>query len=336
MKYPKRAKQHVAESQSVTIFRSQMPAEWIVRDITERDYGVDMYVELVGKDRLVKGDMVAFQLKAVEQVKPRRDLFTVTGIKRATLNYWLGLPVPVFLVAVCLTRKRAYWTNIKELNRGGRFNTTSARISVTLHAQCGFSATGVATFWLSYLREKRWPDIENAIEMSLMLFNTLGPLVLMCKRAADNVPCSTTVQYLINQHYEHYTVLYRYLLGKIPRYLPHWYAVNLEYIKSAGLEPVSTMYYSTLKAMLGEFLRGYRDCIIAANELVMERQAVYFSSRFPYLYMHLKARPHTFLAEDWYARFYYDEYETETRDPKALYFADFEEFETQLGDLTRT
>ena len=336
MKFPKRAQQHIAESESMAIFRDRMPKEWVPREIAERDYGIDMYVELVGKDGYLVGHLAALQLKGIKKVRFYADSSAIVTVKRETLNYWLGLPIPVFLIVVCLDSKNVYWVNIKEQNREGRFSRDSKRVSVRVRKDGDFSPAGVAALWLAYIRERRWPEIENSIEKSLMLFNTLGPLVLMCRRGRDEIPCTTTIQYLVNQHYEHYTLLSRYLLLRKPKCLPHWYSANVAYARSTGLPISPTLYHHTLKMMLGDFLRGYRDCIIAAYELVTKRQSAYFSKAMPYLSMHLRARPHTFIAGDWYARFYYDEYESETQQPEYLYFEDFEEFDRVLDDLTRT
>jgi Domain of unknown function (DUF4365) len=317
----------------MTILRSHMPQNWIIRETTERDYGVDLYVELVGPENLLSGNLVALQLKAKNTFKFKNGHSVLSGIKRETLNYWLSLPVPVFLVAACLSTKEIFWSNIRQQDREGQFQGDSKSVSVKLFSGRNCSHPGVIMFWRSYFREKRWSKIENAIEMSLMLFNSFGPLVLMCERAQDKTPCTTTVQYLINQHYEYYTLMFRYLLGGTPRPLPDWYSENLEYIRSTGQEPLVTMYHHTLKAMLRSFIVDYRKCIVRAYRLVTDRQANYFSKQFPYLYMHLKDRPHTFVEEDWLARFYFDEYEDETRHPEQLYFAEFGVYFGDLADI---
>lgn len=336
MKFPKRAPEHIVESRSMTLLRLHLPEEWVVREVTERDYGIDVYVEIVNDDLAMSGDLVLFQVKGRSEAEESPSGFVVSGIKRETLNYWLRLPVPVFLVLACTERKTVNWANINELHRQGHFGGDSHSVSVAVTQRDDFSQVGLLAFKISYIRERRWAEIQNAIEKSLMLFNTLGPLVLICRRQPDILPCTTTIQYLMNQHYEHYVLLSRYLLMRQPKYLREWYEANASYAVEKGLELSLTMYYGTLKAMIKEFLGDYRDCIIAAYELVTERQAAYFAKEFPSLYLHLNARPHTFLAADWYARFLFDEYEDETRNPESLYFADFDVFDNVLDDLTRT
>lgn len=308
------------------IFQSHMPQEWVVRETTGRDYGIDLYVEIVGKSHLLNGDMVAIQLKGTKKIAYSNGEARFSGIKRETLNYWLSLPVPVFLCVASLDEDKCYWANIETQHRQGRFKGESATVSIKLSEDQDFSDLGTDKFLWTFLREKSWPEVENAIEKSLMLFNTLGPLVLMCQRGKDNLPCSTTVQYLINQHYEYYRLLSRYLMGRQPKRLSAWYDRNFSYRESAKLPLSLTLYNKILKELAKDFSGDYRRSILAAYEMVTDTQAYYFSQRFPFLHMHLKDNPHTFVQEDWYARYFFDEYENETIHPEFLYFQDFDEY----------
>lgn len=337
MRFPQRAPEHIIESDSLTILRKSLPSEWVVRELSERDYGIDLYVELVGKDLVLAGEMVALQLKGTKKLNFVNGQATFKKIKRETLNYWLSLPVPVFLCVVCIETSKCYWVNIESQHRAGRFKGDSKTVSLPLVELCEFATpSGLNAFKATYIREKQWPRVEEAIEKSLMLFNTLGPLVLMCMRGKDNANCSTTVQYLINQHYEHYVLLCTFLKYKKPVPLSHWYHRNRGYFLANGLSPTLTMYHSVLKEMFTVFLSDYRNSILAAYEMVMETRAWYFEKRFPYLTAHLKDRPHTFVGDDWFTRYVFDEYEDETSQPHHLYFNDFDVFGDDLSDLGRT
>ncbi len=337
MKYPKRDNTHIIESESFAALSSILPKEWIIRELTERDYGVDVYIEIVGKDGKVSGDLTALQIKGTKNMKFRKKgTYTFSGIKRTTLNYWLGLPVPVFLIVFCQKSKNIYWTSVENNHREGRFKGKSTTVSLKFLDEADFSKKGLVLFMLTYFREKRWAEIENAIEKVLMSYNTLGPLVLMCKRENDNKFCSTTIQYLLIQHYEYYTLLSRYLLYNKPKYLPYWYDRHLEHIKSNKLPSSLTFSFKVIKEMINDFVWDYRDCIIVAYELVTNTQKNYFLGKFPYLCGHLQTKPHTFVMEDWAARYFFDEYENETQDPKKLFFEDFSEFDFMLKDLSKT
>lgn len=44
--FPSRHKNHVLETMSYKIFNNAIPDYWVVRDMTERDYGFDAMLEL--------------------------------------------------------------------------------------------------------------------------------------------------------------------------------------------------------------------------------------------------------------------------------------------------
>jgi hypothetical protein len=337
MEYPKRIGQHISESISFDALSSNLPNEWIIRELTERDYGIDLYVELVKKDGNVTGDLVAFQVKSTKSIKFNKNgEFIFGGIKKSTINYWLGLPVPVFLIVVSLDNKHVYWSSVGNNHREGKFEKINKTASLILNEYSDFTESGLALFMLTYIREKRWNDIENAIEKSIMSYNTLGPLVLMCKRQDDNKFCSSTIQYMLIQHYEYFTILSRYLLGKKPKYLPYWYKEHIKYITETRLKASMTFSFKTIKEMINYFIWDYRDCIIAGYQLVTESQKDYFSKRFPYLFGHLSVRPHAFIMDDWSARYYFDEYENETQEPEKLFFQDFTNFDFIINELSKS
>lgn len=66
----------------MTAFRDCMPKEWVLREVAERDYGIEMYVELVGKDGDLVGHLAALQLKGIKKVSFRADLSAIVTLKR--------------------------------------------------------------------------------------------------------------------------------------------------------------------------------------------------------------------------------------------------------------
>lgn len=327
--YPKRHITHLIEKDALEILNKQLPREWIIREITERDYGIDLYVEMVKEDKRVTGELIAIQVKGKEKIEFKNDnTFTFYSIKSSTLNYWLNLPVPVFFVVVCTTSKQSYWCNIRDAYRTNKLMAGENKTFYTkISKDYNLSTNGLILFRLNYLREKRWPAIENAMENSLMLFNSLGPFVLMCKRMDESESCSTTIQYLLIQHYEYYYLLSRYILGKKPKLLPDWYDKHIEENTKAGSTFSYTFRYSLVHEMIFSFIPDYREAIRRVYLMVTSTNSEYYSKRFAYLYLHLKTRPLHFIEADWFARYFYDEYEDETQDIEIKYFNDFTDFD---------
>lgn len=337
MDFPKRIKTHISESKSFDIVSKVLPKEWIIREMTERDYGIDLYVEIVKEDGLITGDLVALQVKSTDDIKfSKDDKFRLSGIKRSNLNYWVGLPVPVFVLLVNLSSEVVYWCNINNDRRCGYFSGSSKTFSLRFKKENNISKVGISLFIISYIREKKWPEIESAIEKCLMSYPGLGPLLLMCRRRDQNEICSTAIQYHLIQNYEYYTLLSKYLLFKKPKYLPEWYERNRKIQEEKGYPASFNFCYATATEMLKSFVREYRHCIIHAYELVTEHQKDYFMSKLPYLVAHLQIRPHTFVMEDWFARYYFDEYENETQYPERLFFEDFNQFDWILSEIDKS
>lgn len=46
---PQRAENHIRESSGYKVLESVIPSQWMIRDVTERDYGIDCYIKLVDK-----------------------------------------------------------------------------------------------------------------------------------------------------------------------------------------------------------------------------------------------------------------------------------------------
>jgi hypothetical protein len=131
MKLPKRVPQHISETASFKLFSSKIPNSWIIRDITERDYGVDCYLELVNDNNELTGELALIQLKSKQSIPwTKDDYYTLTGIDIATSNYWYKFAVPVFIFLADIDNQELYFVsvdyqikrNFDEFVKQGTFN----------------------------------------------------------------------------------------------------------------------------------------------------------------------------------------------------------------------
>lgn len=161
MEYPRRPEQHIMEDESLRIFANSIPSSWIAREMTKRDYGIDCYLELVDKRNQVTGDMVFIQLKSTEEIKWVEDggelIHTLSGIKGSTVNYWLNLPVPVFIFLVDITKKEVYFINIKKSIRRNYIDFLSNKtISFKVNKKMTITRENFILFIAEYLLEKNF------------------------------------------------------------------------------------------------------------------------------------------------------------------------------------
>lgn len=113
MKLPKRVPQHISETASFKLFSSKIPNSWIIRDVTERDYGVDCYLELVNDDNELTGELALIQLKSRQSIRwTTENYYTLTGVEISTSNYWYNFAVPVFIFLTDIENQEVFFVSV--------------------------------------------------------------------------------------------------------------------------------------------------------------------------------------------------------------------------------
>lgn len=100
-RFPTRSNAHVSESFSYNVFISTIGNDWIVRELTERDYGIDLIIEKVEENDSVTGKLAAIQLKSTQEIKFNQNYeFRYYKIKSTSTDYWMNSNLPVFVFLV--------------------------------------------------------------------------------------------------------------------------------------------------------------------------------------------------------------------------------------------
>lgn len=113
---PLRADNHIRESAGSKVLESFIPSEWMIRDITERDYGIDCYIELINADKRLTGEIAFVQMKTTDKIDWRiKDKgFKFYKVERSTTNYLCGFKIPTYLFLVDLSTKEMFFLSVKE------------------------------------------------------------------------------------------------------------------------------------------------------------------------------------------------------------------------------
>lgn len=112
---PKRADNHIRETSGNKVLESLIPSEWIIRSVTERDYGVDCYIELVDEQNRLTGEIVFVQMKATDKINWRKDNgFKFHNIEKTTTNYLKSFIIPTYLFLVDLSTREMFFVPVKE------------------------------------------------------------------------------------------------------------------------------------------------------------------------------------------------------------------------------
>jgi hypothetical protein len=176
MQLPERIPNHIRETRSFKIFSNHIPDSWVIRDVTERDYGVDCYVELVNEKNQLTGDLASIQLKSTDSIKWNLDeTYLFSKVKISTSNYWNGSPVPVFLFLTDNEKGTAYFLSVKShiknhfssFVKQKSFNYRFSRASDVFDKK-----SGPSLFRLRYAWQDRRERFES--EMKMFLSNLLN------------------------------------------------------------------------------------------------------------------------------------------------------------------
>jgi len=151
MKLPSRPETHVTEAASWRLLQNLVPETWIVREVTERDYGIDAYVEIASPAGEITGDLISVQLKGTSSImwKPakaknggggKKASATATSpqIATSTANYWERLPVPVFLFVADIAAADIYFVSVEQPIRRN-YGKLSSQDSMTFRLVKNFS-----------------------------------------------------------------------------------------------------------------------------------------------------------------------------------------------------
>ncbi|MGC1391238.1 MAG: DUF4365 domain-containing protein [Bacteroidales bacterium] len=113
MKLPKRVPQHISETASFKLFSKKIPDNWIIRELTERDYGIDCYLEMTNDQNELTGELALIQLKSRKAIPWTKDeYYTLTDINISTSNYWYKIVVPVFIFLTDIENQELYFLSV--------------------------------------------------------------------------------------------------------------------------------------------------------------------------------------------------------------------------------
>jgi hypothetical protein len=172
MRYPRRVPAHIKADKSFRLLKDQTPETWIVRDVSQDDYGIDCYIELVPDSGDMTGHLVSVQLKSSDAIRWRASagsanslVSTFSGIRTTTTNYWMGMQIPVFLCVADLAENSVYWVNAKSQIRSNYTKATSQEsISFLLHKSATLGSNGEEDeFLLSYFRERAYDSFHAQV-----------------------------------------------------------------------------------------------------------------------------------------------------------------------------
>lgn len=156
-----------------------------MREVSERDYGVDAYIEIATSAGDVTGNLVSIQLKGTDKIELKDNegggkIARSPPIKTTTANYWLNLPVPVFLFVADLSCEKIYYASVEEGIRN-QFEKLSKQQTITfklLDQLTINSERGIDLFNWFVARERAYPQFTFHIANLLSHVQSFGEFIV--------------------------------------------------------------------------------------------------------------------------------------------------------------
>jgi hypothetical protein len=272
MDYPKRGKTHKIEAESWRVFDHARPANWIVRQTTERDYGIDAYIELINRKDEVSGEIFFVQLKGTEKINWLADgCFNFPGVAKPTINYWLGLPVPVFLVVADLKASKVFFCPVKDCARRQYADLQKQQsLGFPLVRKLDLATDkGQVVFLLRYFQEKWFPTFENYARDLIMRWRVYWEFILSNQGLDVFLPVEPEDQLLLQHLYGALRFLANY-------FALEWKVVGLAELYERDLSRWKDTFYGlhqeSLDQMLAQIEKVYPE-IVRRTALSIARDA---------------------------------------------------------------
>jgi hypothetical protein len=175
MQLPARIPQHITETSTFKIFSNVIPGSWIIRELTERDYGIDCYLEIC-TENYITGKMLLVQLKGEQSIeihnKNNDPYIACCDIKPSTFNYWNNLSVVTIFIFIDIQNNVIFLQNVKEYIRKNFIESrqeklTSIKIPIT---QILTKRHCVLFLNLAYESEINRRNLEYSVESFVLRF----------------------------------------------------------------------------------------------------------------------------------------------------------------------
>lgn len=111
--YPLRHDTHVTDNAAKSILRSALPPGWMLRELSENDYGIDFQLEFTSLGNRVTGQIAGIQLKGTSTGNMSSQGSHNVSVKRSTLNLWRNYEAPVLIVLVDTVSRMIYSKSIE-------------------------------------------------------------------------------------------------------------------------------------------------------------------------------------------------------------------------------
>jgi hypothetical protein len=285
-KFPKRIDQHIIEDQSFAQLLGSCRTI-LFREISRRDYGIDLLAELIEGDGRLAGKLLTIQLKGTR----KGNRFKV---EESTLNYLVGNKLPAIGVFINIEAKSIRVYDIKKIYRIN-YPKKHINIKTVFIPQNEFSTEEIITD--IYFAQEKWDD---AIESAYRVFSNFYVYSRAVLQVKKNVAYGMQEKYGIT------------LISTVGTFIKDALicskVFNSKYISE--LEEINLNFNWNVEHSIKAIEKFSFACefIINLKNTLNESYSNYLKDYHPDLWRLITGDYFDILPEDWYARYFFAEY----------------------------
>lgn len=287
MKLPERINNHTIETKSFKIFSNTLPDDWIIREVTERDYGIDCYVEICN-DGFITGKLLSIQLKGSEKItfQGKNAFVTYYNLKQSTLNYWSKLPTITLFVYIDIKSEKIYFCNIRKYireNYKAYLNETLTTIKIPVDH---FLDKKHSEIWIEiiYFLESTRNKYEEEIKEFISNFENNVRLILNIYNLDPFLP-------LEDGNDQRFLFFYKNCKFLASRFKIDWNVESIDdEIEIAWKEfgECDLLYYYTTTKIIKSMLPIFKELINKVIEKINGIESEYWRDKYPSIWFYIR------------------------------------------------
>lgn len=134
---PQRTITHIHDTKAVRLVLEKIPDSWLVRNMEERDYGIDLLLELFEEihEGVQKptGQMLLFQIKGIDDSwDSSKKENTFYQFPSKTLEYAKLFNIPFFVVEATLKDSQVHFMHLQKYAKIKIINSSEEKINITI------------------------------------------------------------------------------------------------------------------------------------------------------------------------------------------------------------
>lgn len=280
---PKRVDNHIKETAGYKVLENAIPSEWMIRDVTERDYGIDCYVEIVDSDNRLNGEIAFVQMKTTAKIDWRiRDKgFRFSKVEKSTTNYLNGFKIPTYLFFVDLSTKELFFLSVKEyiLEHYDEYRKPGTLAYEFSHDRDAFS---VDSFLSSFRRNNQYEQFRN--ELQYFISNLRHYIEFLWEH--NNRDCFMQIEREEMMFFEamHRNITFLQNYFGMTCNLPSIEELSKKGISIYGDDYEQTLFEGVLTDLFDDFKSSVLDLVDSIKDLITKREGDYWLIEKSYIF----------------------------------------------------